>query len=539
MKKILALLLLTTGLFCTQTNAQTIDTQFGEPFQLENINRIKIIGSINNEYYLSKIESMELGRLVNGYQASSSINLVNSPKLLTFNSKFNLIRETPIPSLKVNGTKYKIQNILPGNNCFYINSVYVDKNTDQKVRIIQTLKENSTISEKPTFIDTFDNNSIFLKDEIADFDFSADSSKILAIHSNPTKRNENYSLNVKVYNGQFELLWVKNVSLPFDDKDFEFKSATISNEGKIFVLGLVDVKKDKRKSIYKVISIDKEEEVKLFDFETDKFIYDANINLNYRNELLCFGFYSDKKNKKDIYKYNGIFSMKIDSKTNKVIAKQSLIAPEDVLLKLYLGKQKYVKYGLNGFILSDIILKGDGSAIYVAEQRVRRETQKKQSNGSTSIKFQYYYNSVVVFNLNADLSLNYCTEILKSQYTVNDLGSNSSFAFCYENDNLHFVFNVDAEQKNREKYKNVLAMNPGKKWETIAVSIDSKGTKTQQKIFKDDSRMTIIPRWSKQINNSLFVIVGDRSTEPEKASLMQIATNQSLYMVKLGQITFR
>lgn len=539
MKKIFILTSLIVGISFSNLKAQTIDTQFGEPIQLENTNSIKIIGSINNEYFLTKVESIELTRVTNFNKPSSSISLENIPRLLTFNANFNLITENYIPSITVNGTKHKLQNIIPGNNCFYINSVYLDKNKDQKVRIIQTLKENKTLSEKPIFIDTFDNNSIFMKDEIADFDFSADSSKILAIHSNPTKRNENYSLNVKVYNERFELLWVNNVSLPFNDKDFEFHSATISNEGKIYVLGLVDDKKDKRKSIYKVISINKDEQIKLIDFETDKYLYDANINLNHNNELLCFAFYSDKENKKDIYKYNGIFSMKIDSKTNTVIAKQTHIAPEDVLLRLYLGKKNYVKHGFNGFILTDIILKEDGSAIYVAEQRVKREVQKKDEKGKIKYTFQYYYNSIIVLNLNADLSLKYCNEILKSQYTVNDMGSNSSFAFCYENDNLHFLFNADVEQKYREKYKSVIGMNPNKKWETLVVSMDSEGKKTQRKLFLDDAKMTIIPKWSTQINNSIILMARDYSSKPDNGTFIESVVKESGYLVKLGKITFK
>lgn len=126
------------------------------------------------------------------------------------------------------------------------------------------------------------------------------------------------------------------------------------------------------------------------------------------------------------------------------------------------GKEKTMKKAEKGgdvelydYNLRDIVLKEDGGAVLVAEQffvRIMAHTYT-DANGvmHTNTYKKYFFNDIIVVNVDEQGEIMWANKIPKRQATVDDGGYFSSYTMAVVKDKLYFVFNDNP--KNLSAYK--------------------------------------------------------------------------------------
>ena len=66
-----------------------------------------------------------------------------------------------------------------------------------------------------------------------DFQISQDSSKFLVYHNNPYDKYNNEKFSYKVYDNKLNLVWEKDVQLPYKDKYFSIEDYILDNAGNV------------------------------------------------------------------------------------------------------------------------------------------------------------------------------------------------------------------------------------------------------------------------------------------------------------------
>nr|MBA3902025.1 hypothetical protein [Bacteroidota bacterium] len=125
--------------------------------------------------------------------------------------------------------------------------------------------------------------------------------------------------------------------------------------------------------------------------------------------------------------------------------------------------------------------------------------------------YHYYYNDIVVVNINPDGSVEWTKKIPKLQHSINDGGFYSSYILGYDNQSLFVVYNENPKNMmlkddNRRKY-----MNNPKKAIIALVTIDNMGNMKKTPFFSAKSHKVIVrPKIFKQINPNTAIIYAQK-----------------------------
>jgi len=361
-----------------------------------------------------------------------------------------------------------------------------------------------------------------------DFHISEDSTKLLVYNQLPFKRGEPERFAYRVYNQNFELLWKKNVTLPYRDDRFRVQEYRVDNDGNVYLLGVAfeDVKLFDRRNTpnysYSILAYTndgadkKEYRVDL----GDKFITDLTFRIAKNGDLICSGFYSDR----GTISIKGTYFFKIDSKTEELYNKNVKKFDFDFLTEdMREGqKQRAAAAERNGkenrqaelyrYVLDDLVLRSDGGAVLLAEQYWVQERRTSGINGQMDVEYIYNYNDIIVVNINPDGTIAWSARIPKRQRTRNDGGPFSSYASYVGRDGLYFVYNDNPKNFNdtRKNPRSEYAFN-GKKSVIALAKVDVKGdVETFMLESNKDLEIISVPKASKQIGKKLMAVYGQR-----------------------------
>lgn len=309
-----------------------------------------------------------------------------------------------------------------------------------------------------------------LRDGVFDIVQSKDSSKLLIYNKLPTKNREAEQFNLRVYDDNFDLMWERDITLPYDDRVFRLEEYRVDRDGNVYVLGVVfkDGVRERRngQANYEYVILAYTEEGAIEDEYRinidDVFITDLTFRVARDGDLVCSGFYSDR----GTYSIKGTYFFRLDIES-KDIYNQNLREFDFEFLTLDYREgqreraQRAEQRGdelrgpeLYRFALDDLILRSDGGAILVAEQFFVQEYTAPQTwnpafgvgvgrwnNNNFQRDFIYHYNDIIVVNIRPDGSIQWSQRIPKQQRTTNDGGYFSSYAMSIVRDKLYFVYN--------------------------------------------------------------------------------------------------
>jgi hypothetical protein len=339
-----------------------------------------------------------------------------------------------------------------------------------------------------------------------DCSISEDESKILVYNDLPYEKKENDKFELIVYDNFFNLLWDKQVVLPYIDKLFETTNYIIDNQGAIHFLGKLYNKRnkdevdDKVNYRYQIISFYKNgNQTVEYPIEIkDYFLKDMNIAITADSNIICTGFYS-----KDAYgSIKGSYFIKINSQSKEIIHKNFKdfdfeLITEDMSKKQVDKTKKKIEKGedveMYNYDLNEIILRDDGGAVLIAEQYwvTSSTTYSTSSNGTVRSSTNYYYNygDILVINIDSNGEIEWTKKISKIQTSVNDDGYFSSYTYCIVKDKIYFVYN--------------------ERFNVNIVELNNNGEITKEKLFNSqDYGVNIRVKSSMQINDNELVLFG-------------------------------
>lgn len=369
------------------------------------------------------------------------------------------------------------------------------------------------------------------------FSLSRDSSKLLIFNTLPFNKSEDKSFGYSVFDANMNLIWQKNVTLPYEDKLFDDIDFQTDNEGNVYLLGRVY--REKRKSSrrgevnyrFEIHSYhNKGEEFRLYPVELKGlFLTDMQIAINDKNEIICAGFYSEV----GTFSIVGSYFLKLNGETKELIHQstsefgldfitQNLTDREEAKAKRKASKGKDVE--LFEYDLDEIVLRDDGGAVLVGEQffiRIVTNTTFSANGGtSTSSTTYYYYNDIIVVNVNPAGEIEWTEKIGKRQRTAEDGGFYSSYALSVVKDKMYFVFNDDPmnlHYKGEGKMKNFVG---AKSALVVLVTLDSEGKQQREALFSNrEADIICRPKVCEQISDNEMIIFGQRKKTQRFAKL--------------------
>ena len=377
---------------------------------------------------------------------------------------------------------------------------------------------------------------------------SKDSTHLLIYNDLPYQKNQPERFGFRVFDRDFNLVWEKDIVLPYPDNQFTVEEYQIDGFGNVHLLGVLysDEAKWRRRGSptyqYVILSYfengEKTEEYRV-GLE-NKFVTDLTLRPMKNGELVCAGFYSEK----GTYSIKGAYYFRLDPKTREI--SNSTYQPfEFDFLTEYMSDKNREKAKaaeskkdskrsaeLLNYSLDELITRSDGGAVLVAEQFYIEEDRYNDSpfgygygygynpyspfyynryRNNSQVDYYYNYNDIIVVNIQPTGEIEWAARIPKKQETRNDSGYYSSYAMSIVRDKLFFIFNDNARNFGNDRKSNRLYNYNGSDSVISLAQINKNGEVTTYPLASNrEAGIITRPKMCKQIGKKEMAVFGER-----------------------------
>ena len=449
----------------------------------------RIIGEDNNGIYVLKYRSRLLGQVM--------------PVIEHYNK--NMILKYSVSLKELSSFNIMINNAWQFNDELYVFfSKYNARKREQTLFYQQIDKKTGKLAGKRGRITDV---PAYNKTDIGNLEYAAstDSSRAI-IYSSPTvsrgllQKPKNMAFTIEVVNEKFEKVWDKLVKLPYREDLFDMVKVEVDKQGNAYILARIyngrrqNQRNGEVNYAYKIISY-QENGAKLVEYDLDidnVFITDLTFKVN-RDKLTCAGFYSQKKTSNSI---KGTCFFSVDIANKEVTGKKAIAFKEDFLSKLMNKRRAKKGKELFRYYLDEIILRSDGGAVLIGEQFyviTHSYNSGTGFNNSQTTTYTYYYEDIIIININPDGSVAWATNVPKEQQASTT--EFSSYAHMIVKGKIHFVYNDRITRRSP----------------VMHATVNTKGEVSIKELFnnKDEGILTK-PILCKQTSRNEMVIYGER-----------------------------
>ena len=236
-----------------------------------------------------------------------------------------------------------------------------------------------------------------------------------------------------------KMIWKSNFKFPEFNKRKEFEQLLVNNAGETFMLFNENNNRQKGQehqfSILK-ISTDNTQTSYTIPFK-NHLSHDMTVQYDEINQqLVASGLYSVQKGA-----VNGIFYFKTNLSKIPTIQTSEL---EESFMRSLTGKKSKKIHGIEKIAICQLVLRKDGGALLVAEQRFmyessmafyEEERKKKQAD--------YLYENILIASIHPSGKVYWKDVLFKSQSSENDNARYSSFFAVKTNSSIRFLYNND------------------------------------------------------------------------------------------------
>ena len=425
------------------------------------------------------------------------------------------------------GKKSYLEQMLHLDGRLLLFTSFPDQKTKNNMLFVQSVDKGSLMpdSKKKKLAEiNYEGNS---KRNSGSFSFriSNDSSKVLIFYSLPYDSNDPEKFGFMVVDKQMNLLWKKDITLPYRDELFDIETIKVDNYGNAYVLGLLykDKRKTKRKGEanyqYKVLSYTgngenaNEYSVSL----PDRFLTDMQIGIRANKDIVCSGFYSETGK----FSIRGTFFLSIDARTKEIKTKSFKEFDIDFITQNMTERQaekakrkeeKGQEVELYEYDLDKLIVRSDGGAMLIGEQyyvKTMTYTQYIGGRPTTRTVTYYYYNDIIVVNIDSKGNIEWAIKVPKRQMSVDDGGFYSSYAMAINKDKIYFVYNDNPDNLDYTGVGRVSSAS-GKNQVVMVAQVNSKGEMTRKPLNAGISDVITRPKVCEQISYSEMILFGQR-----------------------------
>lgn len=347
---------------------------------------------------------------------------------------------------------------------------------------------------------------------------STDRNKIAIIAALHDEKQFKETFTTSVYDGSMQLLWSKDITLPYESELFEREKLLLDNNGNIYLSGRLynEKVKEKRNGManysYKILAYrDSGTVAKEFDIAVpNQFITDVGFNITRDDKLAIAGFYSTQ----GTYSIKGISFTLINAATGSVV-KQGIKPFDASFLELFSRSQVDKKDAeIYNYDLDNIIIRSDGGVLLLAEQYFVESRSTRYYTGNTyttRTTYYYNYNDVMAININPDLSVAWATKIPKRQVTTDDGGYYSSYAYAVGGDKIYLLFNDNPDNLLITDPAKVAKYSGVKKSVATLVTISADGKWKKSLLFSNQDQGEILrPKVCEQTADRQFFLYAEK-----------------------------
>lgn len=456
-------------------------------------------------------------------------------QLQKYNSSFNLV-QTVLLEPEFEGNKLTVENCFESNGNIYILTSFLNQKLEKRFLFVQQVNRK-TLAAEGKMHKVAELN--FRKRYNAGFfgiEFSRDSSHILIYANTESKKDEPDKFSLQVFDADLNPIWEKEVTMPYSENSFVEKDYAIDNNGNVFILGIrypekgeEKPKRGKSSYDYRILSYreDGEDVIEYTASIGDLFLTDMMIDVSPKKDIICAGFYSER----GTFSIKGTYYMRINRETKEVDKISLKEFDLDFVTMNFTDRQKEkvekkVAKGKNvelyNYDLNDLIPRGDGGAVLLAEQYYYRVVCSRDSRGVTVCHTYYHYHDIFVISISPDGDIEWATKIPKYQVSVDDGGYYSSYASMITNDRLYLLYNdtrKNLDQNLQSKLKNYRLGD--KNGVIVLASVDFLGNMERKALQSNAEISTIlVPKFSSQISSDRLFLFGKN----RRGTQMGIAT---------------
>lgn len=364
--------------------------------------------------------------------------------------------------------------------------------------------------------------------------FSNDSSRMALAYNIPGGRNEPQKIAVQTLDNDLAMDWKQTFQLPFEDKLIDIKSFRSAADGTVYML----TKRyfDKRRNTrggevnydYLIFSLRKDGRLDTVNVSSDdKYLRDVQFGLNDNGDLITAGFYSSKNN----LTAGGAFYQRYNTLTKEVEASSYREFDIDFLTaNLTEKKAERVKKKLEEgkgntelpfYYIDEFYVKNDGSIQMIGEKRLITVNTVYSPYGSVTYT-SYFYDDMVVVQIDPNGQIEWAERVAKKQQTVNDGAAFSSYGALVRDKSTILLYNDNDENVNYSGIGRVKMMKKGSQNLLMMAEVSADGEVERRGLIRQgDVDVRMRPVFGLQISDNEFLMFGHKDVKSQRFILFR------------------
>lgn len=323
---------------------------------------------------------------------------------------------------------------------------------------------------------------------------SPDSTKMLLYFDPPQARKSTETIAFKCYDLSLDLLWEKEMLLPYTSDIVQVHSFLLDNSTNVYMMSGENPEKDNQRwqrpmgGRYVVFFYNaKDKKLKEYDVSLkDKQVISVRFALVDNQDVVICGYYSND------FKFSaaGTFLFTINAFGGAVKTATFMPFSQDFVGKL-IQKSREGEAALPDFYLDKIFIREDNSILVIGEQYYTSEyIITDPTTGRQTIEYRFNFDDIVVTKIDANGRHLWNSKIPKRQYTTSDT---EHFSYqCFDDGNkTRFYFNdhPDNEQKLSAMNEGEASLwSGGRQSVTTMIELTEEGKFTRKAIIKNKER---------------------------------------------------
>lgn len=353
------------------------------------------------------------------------------------------------------------------------------------------------------------------------FGLSKDSNRVLVVSNPPYEQYADEKFTLALLDENLASIYKSEIYPPYKDKYFSLENFIVTDDGNVYMLatiskdrtGLSRKERRTKPTYYHSALMFDHETGELLEYEIKldpKFISNIIMAVSDSGDIICSGFYSNVSSNAII----GTFYMKIDKETKKVEREGTMDFTTDFLEQFMSAKKASKNKELYDYNLRYLVQREDGGAVLVGEQYYEYEVcSTDPKTGIQTCTYYYYYNDIIVVNVNPEGKIDWARKIPKLQVSHNDGGYYLSFAFAVSDNTLYFMFNDNPKNLNMQAGQKQKYMGNLKKSIAVMVTMDMQGNQDRQAMFRNQDLKTYLrPRLFMQVDERKMFLYGQKKS---------------------------
>ena len=320
----------------------------------------------------------------------------------------------------------------------------IDHDANQKRAVVFSISNNGTTLSAPILLSQIDRES----SSSLGISFSPDSTKILVYFDRPTPKKTDKDLKLRVFSRSFQLLWEKDLQLPYTNDVVQVHQYFIDNKGGVYLLSGKNPAKNIVRQVktqggrYLVFYYSNEtNKLKEYDISLkDKQVVAALGLISPNNEMLIGGYYSNDYS----FSIAGTFFFAINENGGSMKTATYMAFPKSFMDSMLSEREMERSAELNDFYLDNVVY-SDGALLFIGEQFYVTERVNTDINtGRAIVENIYHYNDIIVTKLELTGKIAWSQRVAKDQYSSTEYDRCGYNTFL-RNGVIALVFNDDSD----------------------------------------------------------------------------------------------